>query len=131
MTWDELFKALGVTPDDKGWLLLTRQHGASARDYVLQPVTIQDWHLALVQTSIGRDTQLSVAEAVVRLVPYPLGAIVLSDGYWVLRQALSLEGLTLDRLELTLRCLDIQARDMLPASSQPIAATRHFKHYTE
>jgi hypothetical protein len=131
MTWDELVKALGVTPDDKGWLHLTRQHGGSAREHVIQHVTIEDWHLALVQTSIARDSQLGVAEAVVRLVPYPLGAIVLNDGYWVLRQALSLEGLTLDRLELTLRCLDIQARDMLPRSSQPVAATKHFKHYTE
>jgi hypothetical protein len=131
MTWEELVQALGVTPDDNGWLHLTRQQGTTSREHVVQHVTIGDWHLALVQTSMARDTQLGAAEAVARLVRYPLGALVLSDGYWVLRQALSLEGLTVERLELTLRCLDIQARELLPRQSQPVAANKHFKHYTE
>jgi hypothetical protein len=131
MTWEELVRSLGVTPDERGWLRLVRRNGATSREYVVQHATIGDWHLALIQISIARDSQLGAADGLARLVPYPLGALVVSDGYWVLRQALSLEGLTVERLEQTLRCLDIQAREMLPRAAHHSAANHHFKHYTE
>src|SRR5258708_3633104 len=80
MTWDDLARDVGATPDDKGWLHVTRRRGAKPRTYGIQHVTIRDWQLALVQTTIARETQLGAAEAAVRLLPFPLGALVLNEG---------------------------------------------------
>jgi hypothetical protein len=130
MTWDQLARTLAATPDDSGWLHVTRQLGGRARHYLIQRVTIGEWELALVQTTIAHEIQLGGAEAATRLSPFPFGALVFGDGFWALRQALDLEGLTLERFELALRCLAYVARELVPA--RPAGATTDlFAHYAD
>jgi hypothetical protein len=124
-SWQELARQLGTTPDAAGWLRVTRR-----RRFVLQRVQIDDWQLVLVQTSVAREEALDTASAVTRLVPFPLGALVLSDGVWVLRHALSLDGLTLSRIEQTLRCLDIQSRKLI-APTQSTGSNELFDNYAD
>jgi hypothetical protein len=126
MDWDELSDALGVTPDERGWLVVTR----GRRRFVLQHVTIDGWALVLVQTSIASHVELAVSEALMRLVPFPLGAVVLNEGFYVLRQTSPLAGLTQESVELTLRCLDIQARKLVPQRPRGAGACL-FAHYAD
>jgi hypothetical protein len=130
MDWDELSAALDVTPDERGWLLVTRRYGARVRRFVLQHIIIDGWELALVQTTIASELELGVTEALTRLVPFPLGALVLNEGFYVLRQTLPLAGMTAESLELALRCLDIQARKLVP--QRPCSAGSDlFNHYAD
>ena len=52
------------------------------------------------------------------------------DGFWVLRQALPLAGLTVERLELALRCLDVQARELVPQRPN-VEPDGLFGHYSD
>ncbi len=130
MTWEDLASQLGATRDANNWLRATRL-SPTPRMYVIQQVTIRDWQLALFQTTIAREAQLGVAEGVMRLLPFPLGGLVLNEGCWVLRQALPLEGLTSERLELALRCLDFQAREMVAHQPHPSAASGLVNYYVD
>jgi hypothetical protein len=130
MTWDELARALNATPDDNGWLRVTRRMDSGPRQLIVQHVLVGEWELALVQMSFARESQLGTAEAAMRLVPFPLGALVFNDGCWVLRQALPLDGLTIARFEVLLRCLDLQARRIIPQRPHT-TVTELFSHYAD
>jgi len=133
MTWEELASILGATPTTAGCMDVTWQRpGQRPREYLLRHVIIRDWHLVLLQTTLARAMQFSAAEAVARLLPFPLGALVCEEGFWVLRQVLPLDGLNDAQLRLALACLDFQALQMSSRREVEMhVANTYFNHYAE